>query len=152
MDSYAIEKVKEAVEKHRGNALRAQQYLLTQVQGDERLLRGLTQPFVAGIAAMAIEKAGGGIGQWTRPAAVSPLTPSSGDRDRSQTDNISKTGGKQHLTRRQLDAVIARLDAEGGVEKTPETVGETLMSDHEVEKTGQTHLSSLQALASAYKK
>ena len=61
-DSYTSSKIKEALVASQGSRARAQDILLGWVQADDRLLRGLVEPYLKGIVTGTIERV-------TKPAA-----------------------------------------------------------------------------------
>jgi len=61
-DSYTSSKIKEALVASQGSRARAQDILLGWAQADDRLLRGLVEPYLKGIVTGAIERV-------TKPAA-----------------------------------------------------------------------------------
>ena len=61
-DSYTSSKIKEALVASQGSRARAQDILLGWAQADDRLLRGLVEPYLKGIVTGTIERV-------TKPAA-----------------------------------------------------------------------------------
>jgi len=66
-DSYTSAKIKEALVASQGSRTRAQDILLGWAQADDRLLRGLVEPYLKGIVTGTIERV-------TKPAAEKSVT------------------------------------------------------------------------------
>jgi hypothetical protein len=138
MDAYATTKVKQVLAAAGGNATQAHRILAQLINDDDRLLRGLSGPFMSGIIAHAIQRCGGG--------KVLP----------------AKAAAPQKLTGDALDKILARMArAEGQVAepaeaaKPPETVRDAVeMRRTEQEArtpAGTDHKSSLKIIAGAFK-
>lgn len=141
MDAYATTKVKQVLAAAGGNATQAHRILAQLINDDDRLLRGLSGPFMSGIIAHAIQRCGGGKVLPAKAAAA-----------------------PKKLTGDALDKILARMAAtpEAGAalapaeaEKAPETVRDAVeMRRTEQEArtpAGTDHKSSLKIIAGAFK-
>ncbi len=146
MDSYATAKIKEALARAGGNATQAHRLLIALANDDDRFLRGLAGPFINGIIAHAIQRAGGGkvIPEPVKPKKPAKLTPQAMDQI------LARLGGAPPA---KSAASVAAKPAEP---PKPTSVREAIEArKHDAQErtiTSTDHAGSLKVLAQAFKK
>jgi hypothetical protein len=133
MDSYTRQKIQAAISQAGGNPTQTHRLLMDWLQNDDRLLRGLSGPFINGIVAHAIQKASGGR---VRPqASAAPKTP------------------RKMLPPGELSKVLARMGRGGSEEPAPQSVAEVLSGEpKKLADTGTDHKHALKDIAAAFKR
>ncbi len=133
MDSYTRQKIEAAISQAGGNPTQTHRLLMDWIQNDDRLLRGLSGPFINGIVAHAIQKVGGG-------------------RVRPQAPTAPKTPRKM-LPPGELSKVLAQMGQGGPEEPAPQSVAEVLSGKPaKPADTGSGHKRSLKDIAAAFKR
>ncbi len=155
MDNYAEAKIKEALAKSGGNATQAHRLLIALVNNDDRLLRGLSGPFINGIIAHAIQRSGGGkvVPQPKRPAAPAKLTPEAMDKillrlGGGMPNPATKVGGQSQPAQLQ-PAVMPEAPKPTSVREAIEARKSETQAKI---PTSADHTGSLKTLAQAFKR
>ena len=108
-ESYVERRVKEALKKANGNALKARQLIISWCMEDSRLLQSLTKAHLNGIVAYNIERIMAGRGAPKQPPAARGPAP-------SQAAAAGKKPGKNSFGKEILRAVAGDSGAQFGLE------------------------------------
>jgi hypothetical protein len=104
-DTYTSSKIKEALVASQGSRARAQDILLGWAQADDRLLRGLVEPYLKGIVTGTIERV-------TKPAAeknVAPVQAPAQIRAPAAKVPVPKPGPPRELSPEALEKALSMM-------------------------------------------
>lgn len=156
-DSYTSSKIKEALVASQGSRARAQDILLGWAQADDRLLRGLVEPYLKGIVTGTIERVtkpaaekSAGVAQAPSPAIVRAPTPKV---------PVPKPGPPRELSPEALDKALS-LMGQGALPPRPSPAAPAARSASPLKlgttnpvpptKAGAKHQQTMRALAALY--
>lgn len=129
-DPYVTAKIAEAIASAGGDAAAAQRLLIKACGRDDRLLRTLVAPFIKGIVAHAVQRAGGKVKPGAaKPRAAKPVA--------------------QRLSAEALDDVIGQLGQRIGTRTQPSGMT-ALVNPPTKTPAGEVHQQSLRRLATAF--
>ena len=156
-DSYTSSKIKEALVASQGSRARAQDILLGWAQADDRLLRGLVEPYLKGIVTGTIERV-------TKPAAeksaavAQPPSPAI-VRAPAPKVPVPKPGPPRELSPEALDKALS-LMGQGALPPRPSPAAPAPRSASPLKlgttnpvpptKAGAKHQQTMRALAALY--